>query len=192
MNYIAELPSDQTIKLYYNKKVFSPEYSQIDTVVIADRLAVLTPISILDIACGCGIIGLALKKLNPFCTVTCTDIDSEAVRITKLNAKRLGLDVTAYEADLIPKLGFWHMITANLPTYGPEDMEQELHGPEVAYSAGDDPLSLYRRLFKEAKGRCGVIVAECQVKYQKEFEKLANDNGWETIIKTDNSFAFMD
>lgn len=193
MNYIVDLPSGREIKLYYNDKVYSPEYSSIDTVVIADRLAMVEPVHILDIACGSGIIGLSLKKLNPLCTVTLTDIDPEAVRISRLNAKRIGLDVSVYEADLLPKLGSWHMITANLPTYDQEQMETEsLHGPMTSYYPGEDPLKLYKRLFKEAKGRCAVLVAECQKKHQAEFKKLAIDNGWKEILATDYSFAFME
>lgn len=46
------------------------------------------PKSILDIGCGCGIIGIVLAKKYPEAKVTCVDKDLLAIRYTKINAKK--------------------------------------------------------------------------------------------------------
>lgn len=190
MQYIARLPAP--MKLYYNEKVYSPEYSSIDTILVADKMirdGGKPNTTVLDVGCGTGMIGLGIKLLNPEAEVTLSDIDSEAVRITSLNAKRLGLDVTVHQSDMLPT-GYWEIITANLPTYADEDMSQELHGPKIAYYS-KEPLALYERLFNVSKERCKALVCECQEKYQEEFLAMAKNSGWRLALHTDFAFAFI-
>ncbi len=192
MQYVARLP--EPLKIYFNKKVYSPEYSSIDTILVVDKLLKdggKQNATVLDVGCGSGIIGLGIKKKNPFIDATLCDISSEAIKVAKLNSKRLGLSVTAYEADLVPTVGQWDIIAANLPTYSDDDMEQELHGPESAYYAGEYPLFLYKRLFSAARERCKALVCECQEKYQEPFLKLAKEEGWTLILSTNFAFAFL-
>jgi methylase of polypeptide subunit release factors len=190
MQYYVELGNGTELKFYYNDKVYDPNYSSIDTAMVANAF-IYGKIRVLDIATGCGFTGLILKHLHPEIDVTCTDIDPEAVRVTKLNAKRLGLDVTVGEADLLPdNKQQYHMITANLPTFDSEQMEtEELHGPMTSYYPGTDPLGLYSRLLKEAVGRCVVIVCEVQPKRQADFATLVELNGWKIIVNVGTSFA---
>lgn len=190
MQYIIRLP--EQMKIYFNDKVYSPKFSSIGTILITDKLikdGQKPSTSVIDVGCGSGVIGLGVKKLNPFSSVTLCDIDKTAVKVTKLNAKRLGLSVVAYESDLLPKLGAWDIICANLPTYSDSDMSQELHGPTTAYYS-KNPLGLYEKLFKQAEGRCKAVVFECQAKYQKDFLLLAKKLGWTPILNTEFSFAF--
>jgi 16S rRNA (guanine1207-N2)-methyltransferase len=46
------------------------------------------PKSILDIGCGCGVIGIVLAKRFPESRVTCIDKDLLAVRYTRINAEK--------------------------------------------------------------------------------------------------------
>lgn len=181
------------MKIYFNDKVYSPQFSSIGTILLADKLikdGQKPDATVVDVGCGTGVIGLGVKKLNPFASVTLCDVDRDAVRISKLNAKRLGLQVTVLESDLLPKLGNWDIICANLPTYTDEDMSQELHGPITAYYS-KEPLGMYEKLFTQAEGRCKAVVFECQAKYQKDFLLLAKRLGWVPILNTEFSFAFQ-
>ena len=185
MQYLLELP-DKKLKIYYNKKVYSPEYSAVDTILVADKAIQGAAIRVLDVGCGSGVVGLGIKALNPQIKLFASDIDSEAVRITRLNGKRLGLEVETFKEDLAP--GGWDMIVANLPTYDQEQMDKfELHGPESAYFG--EGATLYGELFEQAK--CKVLVCECQAKHQKEFLELAEALGWELILSTEMAFAFI-
>lgn len=190
MQYIVEHPVK--MKLYYNKKVYSPKYSSSDTILLVDKLIKDSgrDCSVMDVGCGSGVIGLGVKLMNPSCDVQFADIDPEATRITELNGKRLGVDVWARTCDMLPP-GAWDIIVANLPTYTDEDLSQELHGPKTAYYAGKDPLRLYKKLFNQAQGRTRFLVCECQEKYQEAFIKLAEREGWALVLRTDYGFAFF-
>lgn len=192
MQYVAELGNGKSLKFYYNKKVYDPNFSNISTAVLANGF-IMGRIRLLDIATGCGLTGLILKAIHPELDVTITDIDREAIRVARLNAKRLGLDVHSYIADLLPNNDEqYHIITANLPTFDDKQMlTEELHGPQVAYSGGENGMELYTRLFKEAADRCVVLVCECQAKRQKAFLATAKLNGWDVAAEGGSSFALI-
>lgn len=192
MQYLAELGNGIDLKFYYNKKVYDPHYSSIELPMVANTF-IFGRIKYLDIATGCGITGLILKHIHRGLDVTLSDIDPEAVRISKLNAKRLGLDIKVETADLIPDNGVkYHVVTANLPTYDEEQLAlEELHGPDIAYNGGVGGMELYSRLFKEAMGRCVVLCCEVQEKRQDQFIQLANLNGWKVIEKLGHAYALM-
>ena len=52
---------------------------------------------VLDLGCGNGIIGIALKKLNPELNVFVSDVNERAVEVSKMNSK--GLDIIAVKSD---------------------------------------------------------------------------------------------
>lgn len=195
MFYTVELPEGKSLKLYYTPKVYSPEYSAVDTIVIADRLikeAKGQITSVHDVACGSGVLGLGIKILNPDIKVTMSDKSPEAVRIASKNAKSLKLDVGTFKADLLGGVVRRDMVVANLPTFSSKQMKSEkLHGPPSSYFGGLDPLFLYAKLFKQVKSVALVLVCECQKEMQKEFLLLAKLNGLKLILATDNSFAFL-
>lgn len=65
-------------------------------------------LNIADVCCGSGAIGLSLKKELPQHSFYLSDISKEAIRVSKINAKRLNLetDITFLEGDMIePFLG---------------------------------------------------------------------------------------
>lgn len=199
MQHVVSLGAGKTIQLYYNKNVYSPEYSSISTILLADKLikdGKKPNATLCDVGCGTGMIGLGVKKLNPTIQLTLCDIDNAAVRVSKLNAKRLGLPATVLQSDMLPtgsSAGRWDIITANLPTFTQLDMPLALHGPEVAYYSGEpeEPLTLYEKLFNEAKGRCKALVCECQTKYQEPFLQMAEKAGWKLVLSSDMAFAFI-
>ena len=183
------------MRLYYNKNVYSPEYSSVSTILLADKLikdGKKPDATLCDVGCGTGIVGLGVKKLNPAISLTLCDIDNSAIKVAKLNAKRLGLPAIVTQSDMLPP-GRWDIITANLPTFTQLDMPLALHGPEVAYYSGEpeEPLTLYERLFNEAKGRCKALVCECQTKYQEPFLKMAESSGWKLVLSSNMAFAFI-
>lgn len=58
------------------------------------------PISYADICCGCGCIGLTLKKYRPDWRGLLIDISGDALKITQKNASQLNLQVDIIEADI--------------------------------------------------------------------------------------------
>ena len=124
---------------------------------------------ILELGTGSGAITLALAK-NAKCDFYASDISSDALKIAKKNAKRLGLDsrsgsgmtkIVGIEFRQGDLLAPWHgevfdIIVANLPYIPHEDLDSlalDIHHwePRVALDGGKEGLEIYERLIKQAK-----------------------------------------
>ena len=192
MKRMVELPDNKSIEIEYDKHTYDPRWSAVDTIVLADMCIKETnPSSLIDVGCGSGVLGLSLKYLHPLVQVTCVDSEDYAVKQTRKNAKRLGLDVSVFRSDLLPKTTTFPLIVANLPSFDDTDMQKYvLRGPEAAYKADDtDGLALYRRLVKQVPVN-SFLVCEVQEKLQPEFLKLVAAN-YELITRTDAAFALF-
>lgn len=125
---------------------------------------------VLDLCTGTGALGIAIKKMRPGCSVTLSDLSEEALSLAKENAQRLQADVRIVQGDLFaPVLDErFHVIVSN-PPYIPQGLQGTLQKevekePAMALFAGDDGLSFYRRIAREAPVYLldnGVLVLEC-------------------------------
>jgi release factor glutamine methyltransferase len=103
---------------------------------------------VVDVGTGSGAIALALKDERPDLEVLATDASAEALAVARANARRLGLEVTFAEGDLLAGLDA-HAVLSNPPyveTGAPLPPEISQHEPPGALFAGADGLDLYRRL----------------------------------------------
>lgn len=74
---------------------------QINEQMVNDQL-----VNVLDVGTGSGCIAIALKKAHPEWSVTGIDISPEAIEVAKENAKRNGVEVDFYVADILsPSMG---------------------------------------------------------------------------------------
>ncbi len=125
-------------------------------------------LSILDMGCGSGIIGITLALELAACRpeVTLVDISADALALTLENATALGAKVRTYCSDLfsawqptpenavVPPSGF-DLVLANLP-YVPEGERGEAspevrHDPATALYGGEDGLDVVRRFLADAR-----------------------------------------
>jgi precorrin-6B methylase 2 len=75
--------------------VFTPTHTSI---VMAEALEITPSDVVIDIGCGCGVLGLVAANLGAARAFGC-DVSAEAVRVATENARRLGLqDVTEFRA----------------------------------------------------------------------------------------------
>jgi len=101
-----------------------------------------------DVGTGSGAIALALKHERSDLDVLATDISAEALAVAEANARRLDLEVTFVEGDLLAGLDA-DAVLSNPPyvetgaLLAPEITQ---HEPPGALFAGADGLELYRRL----------------------------------------------
>lgn len=73
--------------------IFSPEHIDQGTQVLLTHIASAKPSGIfLDIGCGWGPIALALAIQSPKATVYAVDVNDRCLELTRMNAKRLGLE----------------------------------------------------------------------------------------------------
>ena len=99
------------------------------TDILLRNIKVEKPGSILDIGCGCGIIGISLAKKYPKAQVMCLDRDLLAVRYTQINAKKNNaLNVEAQGSIGIEAIDDYKydLIVSNVPAkIGDEAITQE-------------------------------------------------------------------
>ena len=120
---------------------------------------------VVDVGTGSGAVALALKDERPDLGVIATEASPDALDVARANARRLGLDVTLLEGDLLaPVTGPVDAVISN-PPYIAEAERPGLpadvigHEPGEALFAGHDGLEVIRRLVPAAVRRGARMVA---------------------------------
>lgn len=102
--------------------------------------------SVVDVGTGSGAVALALKDERPDLTVRGADVSPDAVAVARGNARRLGLDVQFFCADLLDGVpGRFDAVLANLPYVAAgADLPPEIasYEPPDALFAGPDGLDV--------------------------------------------------
>jgi release factor glutamine methyltransferase len=114
---------------------------------------------IMDVGTGSGAIAVALAVKLPAAAITATDISAAALNVARENAQRNGVAerVRFIEGDMLAPVSEekFDVVVSN-PPYVPESDRESLavevreHEPALALFAGEDGLSVYRRLIPEA------------------------------------------
>jgi release factor glutamine methyltransferase len=130
------------------------------------------PADVLDVGTGSGAIALAIAAERPHAQVAATDLSAEALRWAETNARDLALRVQFLAGDLYePVLGRrFDIIVSNPPYVAPDDPnlapDVRQFEPAIALFAGDDGLTLLRRLIADAP------------QYLKPGGRLILEHGW--------------
>ncbi|MFK7850461.1 MAG: peptide chain release factor N(5)-glutamine methyltransferase [Akkermansiaceae bacterium] len=115
-----------------------------------------SPINILDVGCGSGVIGLSIAASRADCKVTLIDISGDALELTRANANKLQIhNIEIKKSDLFSEVdGKFDLIVANLP-YVPEgettETPRELsHDPAIALYSGQKGMDHLERFIPKA------------------------------------------
>jgi len=117
------------------------------------------PMSILDLCCGGGCIGIACAHYIHESHVDLTDLSSAALVVSQENIRRYQLAdrVHCYQGDLfagLPSGKTYDVIVCNPPYVDARDMAtlppEFLHEPRLALEAGQDGLDLVKRILADA------------------------------------------
>ena len=158
-------------------------------------------VTIADVACGSGAIGIALS-LELDVEVVSTDISEKAVKVAQENADTLDADVTFYQGDMLKPLIerdlHFDVIVCNPPYIkNTEHIGTSVfkHEPHIALFGGNDGLYFYRRFLEDAhkvinpKGlmafEIGFDIGEAVVELSKEYFPNANIELKQDINKLD-------
>lgn len=111
---------------------------------------------LLDLCCGAGYIGIAIKKKFPQLHVICSDISPSALKMAQKNAELNEVKVEFLEGDLLQPLGNRkvNFLICNPPyiaesEYLNLDVEVRDFEPKTALISGDSGLEFYERLSRE-------------------------------------------
>ena len=173
-----------------------------------------SPFKVLDVGTGSGCIAIALKKAHPEWSVTGIDISPEAIEVARENAKRNGVEVDFYVADILsPSMGEsegasnlkfqisnlkYDVVVSNPPyicVKEAEDMERNVleHEPHEALFVPDaDPLLFYRAIAEygtHALCRGGRLYFEINRAYGKETVKMLEMLGYHDIELRKDAFG---
>ena len=116
------------------------------------------PLTILDMGCGSGVIGLSLAAAFPQAHVTLADISPDALALARENAALLGLPqerIIFVESNLWSALGSstFDLVAANLPYIDPEEISQlsteVRHDPLLALDGGTAGTALIRQFLHD-------------------------------------------
>ncbi len=89
-----KLGDTQAIAIATAPDVFNPTSTTMLLLRAARRILVPPPRSVLDLGCGCGIVALVLARhIAPGTVIGASDLSEAAVRLTRDNARRLGIAI---------------------------------------------------------------------------------------------------
>ncbi len=155
---------------------------------------------VLDLCCGSGCIGLTIKAERPDADVTLSDVSSDALNVSAVNAVRLSLDVSVKQSDLFQDLSgaLFDLIISNPPyirssdcdTLQPEVMKE----PRLALDGGTDGCDLYRRIIREAGSVLvpgGMLMMEMGVHESDILSDMLSNHGY-TGIQIRKDYAGID
>ena len=152
-------------------------------------------LSILDIGCGSGVLGISLAKSlesrRP--KLALADVSAEALTLAKENAEKVLIsisEVTFYESDLFDQVeGTYDLIAANLPyipqAEAPSLSREVLQDPPLALYGGEVGTEIYLQFLEEAPpylntgGRIGI---EFGIGQAEELRIAAEDAGFEKVV----------
>lgn len=143
----------QDVYLNIHNNVLIPRY-ETEEVILECYKHINKDSNVLDLGCGCGFIGLAIKK-NVGCNVTMVDVSTAAIAQTKVNAKKNHLeDVSIIKSTWFSNVsGTFDLIVSNPPYLDdkkpyPKSLSYE---PKKALFASEEGFGAYREILNEAK-----------------------------------------
>ncbi|MBE5735559.1 MAG: peptide chain release factor N(5)-glutamine methyltransferase [Clostridiales bacterium] len=137
--------------IQYSKHTLTPRLETEMVVEYAKEFIGDKALSVLDMCCGSGAIGIALAK-HTNARVVCADISSKAIKMCKLNAKLNNIKIEAVRTDLFHNITEkYDVIVCNPPyishaEYDTLDRMVIKYDPKLALVAEDNGLGVYRRI----------------------------------------------
>lgn len=161
------------LKFYVDERVLIPR-SPIGELIDAQFMPWIQPNKIhraLDLCTGSACIAIAMADALPNTHIDATDISLDALAVAKRNVEAYQLQsrVHLIESDVFAGLDglTYDLIVSNPPYVDAEDMADlpaEYHNePTLALAAGDDGLSIVRRILREAPKHLnpnGILICE--------------------------------
>lgn len=99
------------LELYTASGIFSWKKIDRGTMVLMENMEARG--GFLDLGCGIGVVGIVAAKLGA--KVTMSDVNRRAVKVAKMNVKKMGIEATVVNSSLYEGLGRFDVIASNPP-----------------------------------------------------------------------------
>ncbi|ACF07188.1 protoporphyrinogen oxidase [Metamycoplasma arthritidis] len=144
----------QNVFIDLSYKVLIPRY-ETEELIISSYQYLNKNSKVLDLGCGSGFIGLAIKK-NIGCYVTLVDISKQAIKQSELNAKLNNLDVKIIKSNWFSNVKNderFDVIVSNPPYLNRKNhfAKSLSYEPKIALFAKKSGLFSYMQILKKAK-----------------------------------------
>jgi len=151
--------------------------------------------SFLDLCCGSGIVGIALKTNRNDARVSASDISSAAIAVARINAHTLLNDesITFIQSDLFESIdAAFDMIAANPPYVAGEELPAL--APELGFEPGlalfsdDGGFSHTERIISHARAHLvkdGILLVETNPSLKDRVGRCAEHFGFSLTIEKD-------
>ena len=145
---------------------------------------------VLDMCTGTGCILISLALLGDPSFAAGCDISEEALECAEYNAKALGADVELVRGDLFENVtGTFDLIVSNPPYIRSGEIphlagEVRDFDPRLALDGGEDGLSFYRRIIRDARrflSAEGMLALEIGYDQAEETSALMENSGYVNI-----------
>lgn len=144
---------------FVNNNVLSPRN---ETEILTEQAIKLLQnkpnLTVLDLCCGSGAIGITVKKEMPLSQVTCLDISPKALYVTRKNAKKLDAMVKIIKSDMFNALKQkqkYDIIISNPPYIKSDelnnlDLEVKNFDPIISLDGKKSGLEFYEQIAEQA------------------------------------------
>jgi len=92
------------LEFYSGSGVFSADKVDRGTELLTNKCTIKEGSDILDLGCGIGVVGIAVKKSCPICNVYLTDINKRAVKLARMNTELNRVEVKIFQGNLYEPL----------------------------------------------------------------------------------------
>jgi release factor glutamine methyltransferase len=143
--------------------------------------------AVLDLCTGSGALAVVIKKAMPALLVCASDVSEAAISLAQKNARENGADIDFRQGDLFEPFQNerFDMIVSNppyIPTGELATLQEEVRRePALALDGGEDGLSFYRRIAREAPAHLkenGVLLMEIGWDQAQAVLNLLTDAGF--------------
>lgn len=198
IQYITNSVNFYGLPLYVDENVLIPRFETEELVdnTIKYLNSMFDCPKVLDLCCGSGAIGLAIKSRINNSDISMSDISKEALVVAEKNKKDLNLSCNIIESDLFSNINNKFDCIISNPPYIKDDEEIEdivrNNEPHLALFAGPDGLDYYERILKDISKYLNdkyLIAFEIGATQKDDVINIANKylNDIEVICKKDLS-----
>lgn len=183
--YITHQSYFYYLNLYVDKSVLIPRKETEELVeLFLNDYKDCYKLKVLDMCCGSGCIGLAIKNKHPQFDVTCSDISKNALKVAKKNSSKLNIDIQIIQSNLFDNIvDDFDVLICNPPYIKLGDCNVDkstlLYEPKLALFTNDkDGIEFYDLIFRQLVDK----------KFQKAYFEFGYDQK-QTLSKLLNKYS---